>query len=105
MSTVLPINTEVDVLCGVYIGAVGRIVRHMEYFYEVKLTSYHLDHMIGHVARVRKTNVRMQKGNSRPQPPITNVDTAETALHIAQQLREMRDHLNTLIQLLDDLNL
>jgi hypothetical protein len=55
MSTVLPINTEVDVLCGVYIGAVGRIVRHMEYFYEVKLTSYHLDHMIEDAERELKT--------------------------------------------------
>jgi hypothetical protein len=105
MSTILPIYTEVDILRGVYIGAAGRIVRHTEYFYEVKLTSYHLDHMIGHVARVRKTNVRAWKGNSGPQPPITNVDTAETVTHVAQELREMRDHLNTLNELLDDLNL
>jgi len=103
MSTILPINTEVDIIRGVYIGAVGRIVRHTEYFYEVKLTSYHLHHMIGHVARVRKTNVRMRKVNSGPLSPVTNVDAAETALHIAQELREMRDHLDTLIQLLDDL--
>ena len=105
MSTILPINTEVDILRGVYIGGAGRIVRHTEYFYEVKITSYHLDHMIGHVARVRKTNVRARKGNSGSQTPIINLNTVGTVSHVAQELREMRDHLNTLIEMLDNLDL
>jgi hypothetical protein len=104
MSTILPISTEVDILRGVYIGGVGRIVRHTEYFYEVKITSYHLEHMIGHVARVRKTNVRARKGNSGPQTPIINLNTIGTVSHVVQELRDMRDHLNTLIELLDNLN-
>jgi hypothetical protein len=105
MSSILPINTEVDIIRGVYTGGVGRIVRHTEYFYEVKLSYYHLEHMIGHEARVRKTNVRMQKVKSGNVPPATNSNAAITALNVAQELREMRDHLDTIIQMLDDLNL
>jgi hypothetical protein len=77
----------------------------MEYFYLVKLTHHHLDHYIGHEARVRKMNVRLWKGNSRTVLNSSNNRTLRTMANVAAELREMRDHLDTLIEMLDDINI
>lgn len=71
----------------------------------VKLTHHHLDHYIGHEARVRKTNVRLRKGNTGTVVNSSNNRTVRTTANVAAELREMHDHLDTLIQMLDDLNL
>jgi hypothetical protein len=105
MSSNIPIGSKVDILRCVYVGGIGRITRQMEYFFLVKLMHHHLEHYIGHEAHVWKTNVRLRTGNTRSVLNSSRNRSKRTTANVAAELWEMRDHIDTLIQMLDDLNL
>jgi hypothetical protein len=83
MSSNIPIGSKVDIL----------------------LMHHHLEHYIGHEAHVWKTNVRLRTGNTRSVLNSSRNRSKRTTANVAAELWEMRDHLDTLIQMLDNLNL